>query len=193
MSGVGLIWAQARGGVIGAGGGLPWHLPEDAAMFRRLTTGHAVLMGRRTWDSLPERFRPLPGRRNVVLSREPGLQLPGAEVVRSVPEALALVPDCWGMGGAGVYAALLPHAVRVVLTEIDLEVAGDVVAPRLGGGWAAASREPATGWATSSTGLRYAVTEYVRVVALTRSSTESSTESGTESGARSSIGSAPTG
>ena len=160
---VSLIWAQARGGVIGAGGDLPWHLPEDSALFRRLTTGHAVLMGRRTWDSLPGRFRPLPGRRNVVLSREPGLQLPGAEVVRSVEEALALVPDCWGIGGAGVYAALLPHAVRVVRTEIDLEVAGDVVAPALADGeWVPVSREPATGWSTAATRLRYAVTDFAR-------------------------------
>ena len=79
---VGLVWAQARNGVIGADGGLPWHLPEDLALFRRLTMGSTVVMGRRTWESLPDRFRPLPGRTNVVLtSAQTLLRCPSAAFV----------------------------------------------------------------------------------------------------------------
>jgi dihydrofolate reductase len=90
---VGLIWAQSTSGVIGRDGTIPWHLPEDLARFKTLTMGHTVVMGRRTWDSLPARFRPLPGRRNVVLTRNRGFDAPGAEVVGSIvvadPEVLS--------------------------------------------------------------------------------------------------------
>ena len=86
---VGMVWAQARGGVIGADGGLPWHLPEDLALFRRLTTGSTVVMGRRTWESLPERFRPLPGRANVVLTSDPAWSADGAQRAGSVGDVLA--------------------------------------------------------------------------------------------------------
>ena len=78
---VGLIWAQSTSGVIGRDGTIPWSLPEDMAHFKRLTMGHTVVMGRRTWESLPVRFRPLPGRRNVVVSRNPDYLAEGAEVV----------------------------------------------------------------------------------------------------------------
>jgi dihydrofolate reductase len=160
--GVGLVWAQARGGVIGRDGTLPWHLPEDMAAFRQLTTGCTVVMGRRTWESLPERFRPLPGRRNVVLSRSVGWSAPGAEVETSVDDVLLKHPDCWVIGGSGVYHALLPHAVRVVRTDVDLDVAGDTFAPDLDAGWQLVERRPEQGWATSRTGLRYAVSEFSR-------------------------------
>ncbi|WP_091222930.1 dihydrofolate reductase [Geodermatophilus siccatus] len=161
---LGLVWAQARGGVIGADGRLPWHLPEDLRLFRELTTGCTVVMGRRTWESLPERFRPLPGRRNVVLTTDPSWAADGAERVGDVAEALARedVGDLWVIGGGRVYAAFLPHADRVVVTDVDTEVEGDTWAPALGLGWARVARTPGTGWATSTTGLRYAVSEYVR-------------------------------
>ena len=138
-----MVWAQAADGVIGAGGALPWHLPEDLRLFRALTTGATVVMGRRTWESLPPRFRPLPGRRNVVLTSAPAL--PGAEVVSSVAEALALDGDLWVIGGGAVYAAFLPHADEVVVTEVDASPAGDTWAPALGPGWTPDTRVPAAG------------------------------------------------
>ncbi len=78
---LGLVWAQSTSGVIGRDGGIPWHVPEDMAHFKQLTAGCTVVMGRRTWESLPARFRPLPGRRNVVLTRQSGYRAEGAEVV----------------------------------------------------------------------------------------------------------------
>jgi dihydrofolate reductase len=129
---VSLVAAVAHGGVIGRDGGIPWHLPEDMVRFRELTTGYAVVMGRRTWESLPERFRPLPGRRNVVVTRDPGWHADGAERTGSVEEALSLlaaVPRVFVIGGAELYAASLPLADELVLTEIDLQVEGDTVFP----------------------------------------------------------------
>ena len=161
---LGLVWAQARGGVIGADGRLPWHLPEDLRLFRELTTGSTVVMGRRTWDSLPERFRPLPGRRNVVLTTDPSWAADGAERVGGVDDVLARADggNLWVIGGGRVYAAFLPHADRVVVTDVDTAVDGDTWAPQLGAEWARVSRAPRTGWAASTTGLRYAVSEYAR-------------------------------
>jgi len=154
---IGLIWAQAANGVIGRDGGLPWHLPEDLAHFRRCTTGAAVVMGRRTWDSLPPRARPLPGRRNVVLTAQAGWTAPGAERAGDLAAALALVGDgdVWVIGGAGVYAQALPFADRVERTELAEPVDGDVRAPQLDASWEVVSAEPPQGWATSRTGLRY--------------------------------------
>jgi dihydrofolate reductase/diadenosine tetraphosphate (Ap4A) HIT family hydrolase len=131
---VSLIVARARNGVIGSDGGLPWHLPTDLRRFRELTTGHAVLMGRRTYESLPDRFRPLPGRRNLVITRDPAWEPaePGAEVFGSLEAALdACGRDCFVIGGAEVYAQAAPVADRVLLTEVDAEPEGDVVLPDL--------------------------------------------------------------
>ncbi len=158
-----MIWAQARGGVIGVDGGLPWHIPEDSALFRRLTMGQTVVMGRRTWESLPDRFRPLPGRTNVVLTSEPAWGAEGAQRVASVEQVLAEHGAFWVIGGAAVYAAFLPHASRLVVTDVDLEVAGDTWAPPLDAGWTRTARTPEEGWAESpSSGLRYAVSQYER-------------------------------
>ena len=128
-----MVWAQARGGVIGADGGLPWHLPEDLALFRRLTTGATVVMGRRTWESLPERFRPLPGRRNVVLTSDRRWVAEGAHAAGSVDEVLTEHGTCWVIGGGAVYAEFLPHADRLVVTDVDVEVDGDTWAPVVDG------------------------------------------------------------
>ena len=114
-----MIWAQSRGGVIGAEGGLPWHLPEDLTMFRELTLGSTVVMGRVTWESLPDKVRPLPGRHNVVLTSRPEWTSPGAEVVHSPQEVIDRFPDCWVIGGAAVYEAMVVHATHVVCTEVD--------------------------------------------------------------------------
>lgn len=169
---VGLIWAEARGGVIGAGGAMPWHLPEDGAHFRRTTAGSAVVMGRATWDSLPERFRPLPGRTNIVLTRTPGLTLEGAVVVGSLDEALSAAADVssarvWVMGGGEVYRQALAVADLLVVTEIDVNVEGDTHAPQTGAGWDAVAVLgegcDADGWALSRTGLRFRFVEHRRV------------------------------
>jgi dihydrofolate reductase len=158
-----MIWAQARDGVIGADGGLPWHLPEDMALFRRLTMGATVVMGRRTWESLPERFRPLPGRTNVVLTSDPTWSAEGAHRCGSVADVLGAHASVWVIGGGAVYAAFLPHADRLVVTDIDAEVDGDTWAPALDGGWRPVTRTPVEGWSVSASGgLRYAVTEYRR-------------------------------
>jgi dihydrofolate reductase len=127
-----LIAAVARNGVIGGGNTLLWQLPEDARHFRVATQGHAVVMGRKTWDSLPARFRPLPGRRNIVLTRQAGWQEDGAEVVASLGAALALVRDAtrvFVIGGAEVYAAALPMASELLLTEIHRDYEGDAHFP----------------------------------------------------------------
>ena len=127
-----LIYACADNGVIGRDNALPWHLPEDLAHFRQLTMGCPVLMGRKTWDSLPPRFRPLPGRLNLVLTRQPDWQAPGATRVTSIDEALTLCPaglDLWVIGGAEVYAMALPRAQRLEITEVHVQTTGDALAP----------------------------------------------------------------
>jgi dihydrofolate reductase len=156
-----MIWAQSTTGVIGRDGRLPWRLPEDMAHFREVTGGHPVIMGRRTWESLPDRFRPLPGRRNLVLSRRPGFEAPGAEVVGSLAEAVRLVgyETAWLAGGAEVYAAGADGLASVAeVTEVDIEVSGDTLAPPLAG-W---RLDAAAEWRTSATGLRYRFLRYSR-------------------------------
>lgn len=159
---LGLIWAQSRAGVIGRDGRLPWHLPEDLAHFRAVTIGHPVIMGRLTWESLPARFRPLPRRRNVVLSRQPGWIADGAVVVDSLTGALQGVGSgpAWVIGGGQVYQAALPYAGVAEVTEIDIDVSGDTGAPDLAG-WTCRS----TGkWQLSATGLRYRFLSYTSPV-----------------------------
>ena len=129
---VSLVAAVARNGVIGRDGGIPWRIPADVARFKELTTGHAVVMGRKTWESIPDRFRPLPGRRNVVVTRSREWQADGAERAGSVEDALKLLSDearVFVIGGAEIYADALPHADELVLTEIELDVEGDTLFP----------------------------------------------------------------
>ncbi|MGQ7295571.1 dihydrofolate reductase [Quadrisphaera sp. KR29] len=177
-SAVGAVWAQDRSGVIGADGTVPWDVPEDLALFSRTTRGHGVVMGRATWDSLPDRFRPLPGRRCVVLTRDRSWTAPGAVPAATLPEALAAAAEpgdgadgeVWVIGGAQVYALALDEGVLdvLVVTEVDLEVGGDrsqqALAPHVDpAAWSAERREPAGGgWATSRTGPRYRTTWYRR-------------------------------
>jgi dihydrofolate reductase len=131
MAPVVLIAAVARNRVIGHGNELLWRLPEDARWFRAQTLGCPVVMGRKTWDSLPERFRPLPGRLNLVITRQPGWQAPGAVVASSLDAALAAAQAAkvFVIGGAEVYAAALPRADELVLTEIDADFDGDAKFP----------------------------------------------------------------
>lgn len=152
-----MVWGQSADGRIGRGGTIPWHVPEDLARFRALTTGATVVMGRRTWDSLPERFRPLPDRRNVVLTRDLRFTAPGAEVVHDVVAALALADGAptWVVGGTQVYEAFERLASRCEVTDVDVVVGDGTPAPRLGGGWTQVAREPAQGWLVSRAGPRY--------------------------------------
>ncbi|GAB3456961.1 dihydrofolate reductase [Kineococcus endophyticus] len=156
---IGLVWAQSRNGVIGVDGRIPWRIPEDMAHFSALTTGATVVMGRATWESLPPRFRPLPDRRNVVLSRTAGYDAPGAEVVADLDVALGLRTDVWVMGGQAVYAAALARADVLVVTEVDLDVAGDTHAPAVGDPW---RRVEEGQWRTSSAGPRFRVVTWRR-------------------------------
>ncbi|WP_199423794.1 dihydrofolate reductase [Actinotalea solisilvae] len=170
---IGLVWAQSVDGVIGRDGDMPWYLPEDQAHFREVTTGSPVIMGRRTWDSLPERFRPLPGRANVVLSRRTDLRLDGADVVPDVGSALehaaaASSRVAWVIGGEQVYAAFLALADRAEVTEVDVRIEGDTAAPVLGPGWHVVSRSPDDGWHVSRTGLRYRFSSLARTTEAAR-------------------------
>jgi dihydrofolate reductase len=129
---VSVIAAVARGGVIGRDGGIPWRLPEDMGRFRELTVGHAVVMGRRTWESLPDRFRPLPGRTNVVVTRNRDWSARGAHRAGSVEEALDLLdsePQVFVIGGGEIYTAALPFVDELLLTELDADIAGDTTFP----------------------------------------------------------------
>lgn len=149
-----LVVARARHGVIGRDNTLPWHLPEDLQHFKATTMGHPILMGRRTFESIG---RPLPGRRSIVLSRDPGWAREGCERAGSLDEAIALcagLPEAFVVGGAAVYAQALPRADRLIVTEVDLEVDGDAWFPAIDpAAWACTSRSPAI----SRTGQHYEI------------------------------------
>lgn len=143
---INLIWAQAfdesgTPGAIGNAGGMPWHLSEDLRRFADLTVSHPVIMGRKTWESLGEKYRPLPKRDNIVVSRDPEYKAPGATVVDSLEEALGIaeeeaIPDdgidrseIWVIGGATLFRECLSQASNAYVTEIDARVPADVFAP----------------------------------------------------------------
>lgn len=157
---LGLIWAQSPSGVIGRGGGIPWQLPEDLARFKRLTMGHTVVMGRLTWESLPAKMRPLPGRENVVVSRQADYMAEGATVVGSLAEAFT-DDQTWVIGGEQIYVAALPEATRCEVTEVEIDLRredGDAVAPVLDESWVGTAGD----WLTSRSGLRYRFHTYAR-------------------------------
>ncbi|SEJ25400.1 MULTISPECIES: dihydrofolate reductase [unclassified Variovorax] len=133
---INLIFARAANGVIGAGNAIPWHLPEDMAHFKQQTAGAPVVMGRKTWDSLPPRFRPLPGRQNIVVTRQADWQAEGAQRVGSLQEAFAscaqpALQEVWVIGGAQIYAEAEPLAQRAVVTVLERDYEGDAYAPEL--------------------------------------------------------------
>jgi dihydrofolate reductase len=139
-----LIFARAANGVIGNNNTLPWHLPEDLAHFKRTTLGCPVIMGRKTWDSIPAKFRPLPGRTNVVVTRQADWQASGALRAGSVEEAMHLCadqPHAWVIGGAQIYAQALPLAKSAVVTEIEAVFEGDAFAPTFDANWTETARE----------------------------------------------------
>jgi dihydrofolate reductase len=157
-----IVAAVAQNGVIGKANALPWHLPEDMRHFKALTTGHAVLMGRKTWESLPPQFRPLPNRRNFVLTRDASYVAPGATVVHTLEAAMKVGAGGTALfiiGGAELYAHAIPRADRIELTEIDAEFEGDACFPAFDRAqWRAVKR--VTGQAEN--GLRYAFVTYER-------------------------------
>ena len=149
-----LIYARARNGVIGVNNQLPWHLPEDLAHFKRTTFGCPVVMGRKTWDSLPAQFRPLPGRQNIVITRQTDWQASGATVVHSIEQAMDLCApdqDLWVIGGAQIYAQAMPLASEVVVTEVEADFEGDAFAPALDAAWRETHRDSQV----SNKGLTY--------------------------------------
>ncbi len=156
---VNMIYARATNGVIGKNGTLPWHLPEDMAHFKQVTMGWPVIMGRKTWDSLPAKFRPLPGRTNIVITRQTDWQPEGAKVATSVEDAISLagnIEEVWVIGGAQVYALAEPLADRIEVTEIAQDFEGDAYAPALGTQWVEAAREKHV----SKNGLQFSFITY---------------------------------
>lgn len=159
---IGLIWAQAHDRVIGLDGVMPWHLPEDLAHFKSVTLGAPVIMGRKTWESLPERFRPLPGRRNIVVTRDTAWSSDGAETMFSLDEAVVRASEgldssdfIWIIGGGQIFTQSLARADRIELTEINTAIDGDSFAPELGDEWMPSQTDPLTGWHTAQSGLEY--------------------------------------
>ncbi len=160
---LGLIWAQARDGVIGLDGRMPWHLTEDLAHFKQKTLGSTVVMGRRTWDSIGPRFRPLVDRRNVVVTRDPSWAAEGADVAHSIDGALS-DEDTWVIGGAQLYAATIDRADRLEVTEIDASYDGDAFAPEIDFSvWEPTPLTADATWLTAGNGLRYRFLTYARV------------------------------
>ena len=157
-----LIYARAANGVIGKDGTMPWHLPEDLAHFKQLTQGHPVIMGRKTWDSLPARFRPLPGRANIVVTRQADWHENGAQRASSLREALLIAEQTsaavWIIGGAQIYAQALSLASRIEVTEIERDFEGDAHAPMLGPEWIETARSRHVG----SSGLPFSFVTYAR-------------------------------
>lgn len=153
---VGLIWAEARGGVIGKDGKIPWHIPEDLEFFKDVTEGSAVVMGRRTWESLPESHRPLPGRLNIILSSRPIFTDSESIVVDSVDAALRAAEGhayVWLIGGSDVLREGLRVASTAFVTYVDRTVeGGDTFAPELGSEWVCTWNE--VRWAKDQTRLQ---------------------------------------
>jgi dihydrofolate reductase len=156
---LGVIYARARNGVIGKEGAMPWHLPEDLAHFKQTTLGSPVIMGRKTWDSLPPRFRPLPGRRNIVVTRQGEWHAATAFRAATLEEAIILcgdAPQGWVIGGAEIYRLAMPLADVVVVTEIDADFEGDAFAPTIGPEWREIAREAHV----AASGLGYSFVTY---------------------------------
>jgi dihydrofolate reductase len=151
MTSVTLIAAVGRNGVIGTAGGMPWHLPGDFAFFRRTTMGHPMIMGRKTFDSIR---RVLPGRRTIVITRQPDWAHADVETAHSLDEALVLAgpaDEVFVCGGGQLYAEAMPWAHRLLITEVDQEPSGDVLFPEIDGAqWRETAREQQDGfsWVT---------------------------------------------
>jgi dihydrofolate reductase len=164
MTKVGLIWAQNSDRVIGLNGQMPWHIPEDLKHFNEITSGSNVIMGRSTWFSLPERFRPLPNRRNMVLSSDPAFHVEGGETFTSFELALNAVESdwVWAMGGSRIYEAALSFADRIEVTQVNMpNIEADTFAPVIPARFTNVSREQE--WlASSQSDFEYKFETYTR-------------------------------
>ncbi|WOF22029.1 dihydrofolate reductase [Microbacterium betulae] len=165
------IWAQSRTRAIGGDGGMLWQLPEDTAFFKRATTGLPVVMGRKTWLSFPERFRPLPDRPNIVVTRDEAFRADGVIVVHTLEDGLraaaAIDDEVWVIGGAEIYRQAMGVADELWVTEVDTDAEGDAYAPEIGDEWEVVRSDPADrdAWLTSRTGTRYRFLVYRRAAA----------------------------
>lgn len=133
---VSAIAALAKNGVIGKNNDLPWRLPDDMKFFMETTKGHHVIMGRKNYDSLNPKYKPLPNRTNIVITRQKNFAAPGCSVFHAVEPALELArtnaeDECFIIGGAEIYALAMPHTTRLYLTEIDAHVEGDTYFPKV--------------------------------------------------------------
>ena len=158
---INMIYARAANGVIGKNNAMPWHLPEDLAHFKKLTLSCPVIMGRKTWESIPLKFRPLPGRSNIVVTRHSSWQPQGANTAGSLQAALAQchgAADVWIIGGAQIYAQAEPLAARIEMTLIDKDFEGDAFAPELSKHWVVTSSEAHV----SATGLSFSFITYTK-------------------------------
>ena len=168
---VNLIWAQAKNGIIGNHGAMPWHIPEDLANFRQITQNKPVIMGRKTWDSLPVKFKPLPYRRNIILTRSPnwGKELENSnskiKTARSVETSMKPiivgreVEEVWVIGGGQIYPQFLKYASRIEVTEIQEDIDGDTKAPELSPEW----NEVRRAHNTSTSGIKFDFITYLKV------------------------------
>lgn len=156
---IGQIWAEAHDHVIGAQGGMPWRVPEDTRHFVEVTTGTTVIMGRGSWEALPQKFRPLPDRRNLVVSRTLS-EAEGAEVFSSLDAALAAAEgEVWIVGGGQLYRTAMSVSNVLEITYLDLDVEGDTTAPEVDASW---HEVTATEWRESTSGIRYRFVRYER-------------------------------
>lgn len=172
ITGIGMVWAQTPAGVIGMEGDMPWHLPEDLRHFNQLTRGHPVIMGRKTWLSFPDKYRPLPHRTNIVISRNRDWastpEAAGAVVVSSMDAALleSRAADgnetVWILGGGEIFRQSVGIATSAVVTTIDVDADGDTRAPELDSRWQRQISEPTAGWLTGANGTRYSITAWNR-------------------------------
>lgn len=158
---IGMIWAEDSSGMIGSAdhAGLLWHVPEDLAHFKFMTSDHVVVMGRKTWESLPDKVRPLPSRKNLVLTSDPTWSAHGVTGYRSVDQVIRDWRDFWVIGGSQAYQAFLPYASYISRTVLDAEYGGDIPAPVLDDTWEpvpAHKRNPRY-WRTSTSGVRFKI------------------------------------
>ena len=160
MNKIGMIWAQSLYGVIGVKNALPWHLPEDLKHFSHFTKGQTVIMGRHTWDSLPQAYKPLPERQNIVLTSE-DISIEGVLVVHSIEDALEAVKteEAWIIGGGQLYASMINKADILEVTYVDTNADGDAYAPAIPNGW---DKVKETDWLVSANGLRYRFVTYIK-------------------------------
>lgn len=174
---IGMVWAQSLDGVIGLDGDMPWHVPEDLKHFKEVTMGEVLVMGRRTWSSFPDSFRPLPGRTSIVVSKtfakdpsDEKLQHDNVRVVADLAEGLELAgelksgPMIWVIGGGSLYDQALEVTTVVERSLFNIHVDGDTYAPKLDASWNQTEQDPSEGWHTSKSSVQYRFERWERTL-----------------------------